>query len=172
MLIPSKATVSKADPKMVVRAEGMFYWSDRGEKLIRQSSAETARQKGTGAVVAAMLPKVLGRTTLSTRPELCDRVRARLLATDPRGVAASLLGMKDRVDSTPTLATITVPTLVVVGAEDALTGPAVAREMAEAIPDARVAEIARALDQGQRLARRPKLSEDLSRFREESRTEA
>ena len=24
----------KSDPKMVVRAEGMFYWNDRGEKLI------------------------------------------------------------------------------------------------------------------------------------------
>src|SRR5664279_5867986 len=24
----------KADPKMVVRAEGMYYWNDRGEKII------------------------------------------------------------------------------------------------------------------------------------------
>ena len=24
----------KSDPKMVVRAEGMFYWNDHGEKLI------------------------------------------------------------------------------------------------------------------------------------------
>ncbi|HEY3357103.1 MAG TPA: alpha/beta fold hydrolase [Polyangia bacterium] len=114
---------------------------DRGERVIRQSSAETALKKGTEAVVAAMLPKLLGRTTLSTRPELCDAVRARLVATDPRGVAATLLGMMDRPDSTPTLPTITVPTLIVVGTEDALTGPAVAREMAEAIPNARIAEI-------------------------------
>jgi beta-alanine--pyruvate transaminase len=28
----------KADPKMVVRAEGMFYWNDRGQKLIDASS--------------------------------------------------------------------------------------------------------------------------------------
>jgi beta-alanine--pyruvate transaminase len=28
----------KADPKMIVRAEGMFYWNDRGEKLIDASS--------------------------------------------------------------------------------------------------------------------------------------
>src|SRR5438105_15032054 len=28
----------KADPKMVVRAEGMYYWNDRGEKLIDASS--------------------------------------------------------------------------------------------------------------------------------------
>src|SRR5438105_15370031 len=29
----------KSDPKMVVRAEGMYYWNDRGEKLIAASSA-------------------------------------------------------------------------------------------------------------------------------------
>jgi len=28
----------KADPKMIVRAEGMFYWNDRGEKIIDASS--------------------------------------------------------------------------------------------------------------------------------------
>jgi len=28
----------KADPKMIVRAEGMYYWNDRGEKLIDASS--------------------------------------------------------------------------------------------------------------------------------------
>ena len=28
----------KSDPKMVVRAEGMYYWNDRGEKLIDASS--------------------------------------------------------------------------------------------------------------------------------------
>jgi len=28
----------KADPKMVVRAEGMFFWNDRGEKLVDASS--------------------------------------------------------------------------------------------------------------------------------------
>ena len=28
----------KADPKMVVRAEGMYYWNDRGDKIIDASS--------------------------------------------------------------------------------------------------------------------------------------
>ncbi|ALK09376.1 alpha/beta fold hydrolase [Blastochloris viridis] len=41
-----------------------------------------------------------------------------------------------RVDSRPTLPTITVPTLVLVGADDQLTPPDLAREMAAAIPKA------------------------------------
>ena len=28
----------KADPRMIVRAEGMYFWNDRGEKLIDASS--------------------------------------------------------------------------------------------------------------------------------------
>ncbi|NJL07503.1 MAG: alpha/beta fold hydrolase [Methylacidiphilales bacterium] len=41
-----------------------------------------------------------------------------------------------RVDSRPTLATIAVPALVVVGADDQITPPDLAREMATAMPDA------------------------------------
>ena len=38
----------KADPKMVVRAEGMFYWSDRGEKVIDASSGLFCVNAGHG----------------------------------------------------------------------------------------------------------------------------
>jgi acetylornithine/succinyldiaminopimelate/putrescine aminotransferase len=38
----------KADPKMVVRAEGMFYWTDRGEKVIDASSGLFCVNAGHG----------------------------------------------------------------------------------------------------------------------------
>src|SRR5947208_5849605 len=38
----------KADPKMVVRAEGMYYWNDRGEKLIDASSGMFCVNAGHG----------------------------------------------------------------------------------------------------------------------------
>src|SRR5215467_13287134 len=38
----------KADPKMVVRAEGMFYWNDRGEKLIDACSGMFCVNAGHG----------------------------------------------------------------------------------------------------------------------------
>lgn len=46
--------------------------------------------------------------------------------------------VRTRVDSRPSLAAITVPTLVLVGEQDQLTPPALAREMAAAIPQARL----------------------------------
>ena len=50
--------------------------------------------------------------------------------------------IRDRVDSRPTLATIDVPVLVLVGDEDRLTPPADAEAMAAALPDARLTRIA------------------------------
>jgi len=120
------------------RAKG----DDRGEKVMRQSTAQVALERGTAAVVDGMLPKLLAPRTLAERPDLCAAVRARLAATDPRAVAATLLGMKERADSTPTLATITVPTLFLVGADDQLTPPALAREMQAAVPGARLEVVA------------------------------
>jgi 3-oxoadipate enol-lactonase len=52
--------------------------------------------------------------------------------------------MMTRPDSTPLLATITVPTLVVVGEEDVVTPAKEARAMAEAIPGSHLQVIAQA----------------------------
>ena len=46
--------------------------------------------------------------------------------------------VRTRIDSRPALAAIAVPTLVLVGEQDQLTPPALAREMAAAIPQARL----------------------------------
>jgi len=55
--------------------------------------------------------------------------------------AAPLLALLGRPDSTPLLSKITVPTLVLCGAEDILTPPDVMRDMAARIPNAEYVEI-------------------------------
>jgi hypothetical protein len=54
---------------------------------------------------------------------------------NPETLAYALAAMRDRPDHTPTLATIKVPTLVIVGDQDAITPPDVARKMQEKIPN-------------------------------------
>jgi pimeloyl-ACP methyl ester carboxylesterase len=54
------------------------------------------------------------------------------------GFARQQQAIMDRPDSRPDLARISCPTLVLVGEQDQLTPPERAREMAEAIPDARL----------------------------------
>jgi 3-oxoadipate enol-lactonase len=70
--------------------------------------------------------------------EVIERARA-LAAEQPiTSVIAALMTLRDRDDSTPTLATIDVPTLVVVGEEDALTPPSDAAELEDSIRLARL----------------------------------
>jgi 3-oxoadipate enol-lactonase len=54
---------------------------------------------------------------------------------------AALAAMRDRPDSTPTRAQVTVPTLIVVGAEDTLTPPKDSEQMRDGIRGAQLAVI-------------------------------
>lgn len=66
-----------------------------------------------------------------------------LLREQPaEGLVATLQSMRDRSDSTATLATIDVPVLVLVGENDPVIPPATARELADGLADVRYVEIA------------------------------
>ena len=89
--------------------------------------------KGPSAVVEEMIPKLLGASTLATRPELADRVRALGLSNPAEAIAGAIRALMTRPDSTPLLRTIHCPTLIVVGEEDTLTPPTFSEEMHRAI---------------------------------------
>ena len=69
--------------------------------------------------------------------------QARAIAADQpvENLIASAEALRDRPDSTPTLADIDVPVLVLVGAEDALTPPDAAKEIVLSLEHGRYAEI-------------------------------
>jgi pimeloyl-ACP methyl ester carboxylesterase len=69
-----------------------------------------------------MLPKLIGPSTHARRPDLVESARRMMLRISPAGLAAAQRGMAERPDSVPTLGTISVPTLILVGEEDSLTG--------------------------------------------------
>jgi len=104
----------------------------------REAFAASALEHGLRWVADQMVPKLL-------RPEpdaaAVHEVRELIAGGTPAGVAAAQRGMARRPDSTATLATITVPTLVVVGAQDGLTSPAEAQKLLAGIPGARLATI-------------------------------
>lgn len=110
----------------------------------RAALAERVLAEGAGAAVEAFLPRLLGLTSQREQPELVARVRQQIQKARPRAIAAALGGLAARADSTPALAALEVPTLVVVGEEDVITPPAEAAEMAGHIPGARLVTIPRA----------------------------
>jgi 3-oxoadipate enol-lactonase len=104
----------------------------------REQNAQLAEQQGAGAIADQMLPKLLSSNATE---QLRAEVRGIIKANDRAGIAAALRAMAARPDSTPLLATIGVPTLIVVGAEDGLTPPSDARAMHAAIAGSQLVEL-------------------------------
>jgi pimeloyl-ACP methyl ester carboxylesterase len=103
----------------------------------RLKMADRVLAEGIDFVPEVMLPKLLGETTREHRPEVVEKVTALIREQAPEAIAGAQRGMAARPATTDVLTTISVPTLVVTGEEDAVTGPEIGRELAAAIPDAR-----------------------------------
>jgi 3-oxoadipate enol-lactonase len=92
----------------------------------------------------SMIPKLLGKTTRETRPDLIDGVLRMMRKMSPDDVAQVQQGMAARADSVETLKTINVPTLLVTGDEDILTGANEAELMRQHISGSQLQVIQRA----------------------------
>ena len=87
--------------------------------------------------IDSMLPRLLSpHLRAGSLPERL--VRGMMAGSSAQAVANGQRGLAARADSSPTLSTITVPTLVIVGEHDVLTPPDESRLIAEGIPNARL----------------------------------
>ncbi len=105
---------------------------------VREQQALTALREGMEPIADAMLPKLLAPETFDEQPETVARVREMILSTKPAGAAAAQRGMAAREDRTEMLSRIEVPTLILVGSEDAITPPALSAEMQRGIHGSRL----------------------------------
>jgi pimeloyl-ACP methyl ester carboxylesterase len=92
----------------------------------------------TQALARAMVPSLLGPTTLAERPEVVAQVTSWIEAADPAAVAWAQRAMAARPDSLPDLASLAVPALVVWGVEDGMSPRAEQDLMIDAMRDARL----------------------------------
>jgi pimeloyl-ACP methyl ester carboxylesterase len=113
-------------------------------KRSRSAQADTVRREGPSGIADGFLQKALGDTTRTERPEVEARVREMILAASARGVVDALAGLAARADSGPTLREIHVPTLVMCGAEDALTPVADSEAIQRGVPGSRLEIIPKA----------------------------
>jgi 3-oxoadipate enol-lactonase len=88
----------------------------------RLQAANEVLDRGTAPFFQSMIPRLMGKTTRETRPDLVDGALRMMRKMSPEDVAQVQRGMADRPDSVETLKTINVPTLLVTGDEDVLTG--------------------------------------------------
>ena len=107
----------------------------------RDDSIALARSNGAAAVAEKMFPKMLTAQTIAEDADVANAARTLMSRQPAEGVVAALIALRDRPDSTPTLAQVTVPTLIVVGAEDTLTPPKDSEQMRDGIRGAQLAVI-------------------------------
>ncbi len=88
----------------------------------RLQAANDVLERGTEPFFESMIQKVMAKTTREMRPDLIEGALRMMRKMAPEDVAQVQRGMASRADSIETLKTINVPTLLVTGDEDAMTG--------------------------------------------------
>jgi len=110
-------------------------------KQVRSKQAEDGLSQGMAGIVNSMLPKLFTPDSVTKHPEAVKRVREMMMTTKPAGAAAALLGMAMREDHTEMLSRINVPTLILVGRDDAITQVADNEGMHARIPGSQLVVI-------------------------------
>lgn len=125
------------------RLRGLILMSTRAEadtpemRKAREAAMQVARDRGAAAIAQQMLPNLFSPGANDAMPQVVDRIRGMMEAAPVKGIIGALSAMRDRPDSTAGLADLEgLPTLVVVGESDQITGPAVARKISEGAPGA------------------------------------
>jgi pimeloyl-ACP methyl ester carboxylesterase len=106
----------------------------------RDEAIATVGSGGVEPIALAMLPKLLSPEG-QKRADLVERLTRIMKRQKPETVQADLAAMRDRPDSTPALASIGIPALIVVGEQDVLTPPSESQAMAAAIAGARLVTV-------------------------------
>ena len=110
----------------------------------RLKAANDVLVRGAEPFLQSMVPRLLGQSTRETRPDLVDGALRMMRQMSPEDIAQVQRGMAERTDSVDTLKTINVPTLVVTGDEDILTGANEAELMRRHIAGSQLRVLAKA----------------------------
>jgi 3-oxoadipate enol-lactonase len=102
-------------------------------KTARLQTANDVVERGTEPFFETMVPKLMGETTRKSRPDLVDGALRMMRKMSAPDVAQVQRGMAERPDSVADLKTINVPTLLMTGDEDIVTGPPEAELMRQNI---------------------------------------
>jgi len=110
----------------------------------RVKAAADVLEQGTEPFLESMIPTLMGRTTVATRPDLVEGARRMMRKMSPEDISLIQRGMAERPNSVADLKTINVPTLIVMGEEDMLSTAADGELMRQSIPGSHLKVIPKA----------------------------
>jgi 3-oxoadipate enol-lactonase len=108
------------------------------ERAARNDMIGLLQREGIAALPGRMLPRLLGPQASA---EVQNWVRQTIEGAETEAAIHAVEAMRDRADSTPRLSQVTCPTLVIAGDGDAIIKVEECRELAEAIPNGKLAVI-------------------------------
>jgi 3-oxoadipate enol-lactonase len=110
---------------------------DEAGRVARDETIRLLREEGFDAFWEDLAPKLF---SAEVSPDVVERARAIASDQPTENLVATVEALRDRFDSTSTLADIDVPALVLVGEDDALTPPLAAKEIVAGLSEGRYAE--------------------------------
>lgn len=113
-------------------------------RAARLRAANEVIERGTEPFFESMIARLLGKSTRELRPDRVAGALRMMRKMSPEDVAQVQRGMAERPDSVDTLNTINVPTLLVTGEEDLLTGVNESELMRQHIPNAQLRVVPKA----------------------------
>ena len=110
----------------------------------RLESAGDVLQHGTEPFFDGMAQKCFGETTKHSRPDLVEGALRMMRKMSDEDVGGVQRGMAERTDSMATLKTINVPTLIITGDEDRMTGVPEAELMKQNVQNSQMKVVTKA----------------------------
>lgn len=104
-------------------------------RIQRIQSAESALENGSANIALSMM-SMLFATNTDPKSPTARGVYDIMIEASPEGLNGALRGMAERPESVATLQALSIPALVIAGAEDQIVDVAVAEKMAAMIPQA------------------------------------
>src|ERR1041385_6205578 len=103
-------------------------------KIRRAASAKKVKAGGMEGFTEDFLKTAFYEKTFTSRPEAIALIRETIRAMSPLAVAGTLMALAARTDTTPSLFSINIPALILVGRQDTITPPSASNSMKEKIP--------------------------------------
>lgn len=104
----------------------------------RRSMLALVDREGPSGVARDMMPKLLGQTTRDTDATIESTVRRLIKQQSTEGIRNAIQRMMERADATSIVSGLSIPALVIVGAEDTLTPVEESQRIAAALPGSRL----------------------------------
>lgn len=118
--------------------------SGQAEAVTWRATGQQAKDMGQASLLPSLMPRMLTGVTRTKKPALADFLGGVMKQVSVNGWVGGGEALATRPDYTPTLATIKVPTLILVGLEDNLLPVEVAMMINKGIPGSTLVVIPRA----------------------------